>query len=47
MSPAAGDSSFAWGDAGVGAGAAIALMGVGAGGAIAFRRRNFGKPLAG
>jgi hypothetical protein len=33
------DSSFSWGDAGVGAGAAIALMSVGAGGAIAFRRR--------
>ena len=41
------ESSFSWGDAGVGAGAAIALMGVGAGGAIAFRRRNLGKPLAG
>jgi hypothetical protein len=39
------DSSFSWGDAGVGAGAAIALMGVGAGGAIALRRRNPGKPL--
>lgn len=33
------ETSFSWGDAGVGAGAAIALMSVGAGGAIAFRRR--------
>src|SRR5438094_219121 len=41
------DSSFSWGDAGVGAGAAIALVGVSAGGAVAFRRRNPGKPLAG
>ena len=41
------DSSFSWGDAGVGAGGAIAVMSVAAGGAIAFRRRNPGKPLAG
>jgi hypothetical protein len=42
------DAGFSWGDAGVGAGGAIALIGVTAGGAIAFRRRQTpGKPVTG